>query len=786
MLNSRFGMFLAWGPELGFLYNDSYAELIADKHPGALGMRFADVWAEAWAELEPLIAQALGGEAVYFEEMPLVMNRKGFDEETWWTFSYSPVRDEIGDIVGVFCATHEATQKVLGERRDAAIKARQQRLFEQAPSFIVTMSGVEHRVDFVNDAHRALFGSHDWVGKTIREAFPSLADPGFFRKLDAVYAQGEVFEASAAEVRYQRKPDLPFETRYMTFVYAPVTEPDGSISGVFCEGFDLTEQVAAVEALAESEARLRHVNETLEQRVAERSRELADAMDFSRLALSAVGGVGVWTFDVGQGLFFCDAAISALYDIDPVAGAAGLTPARFLANLHPDDVAPLKAVMAGGLLTEGDLELEYRIRHSDGSVRHVLSRGHTYFENGEPVRRTGVGIDMTQQRQLEEQLRQAQKMEAVGQLTGGIAHDFNNLLAGISGSLELLQKRLGQGRFGDLERYIDGAQGASRRAAALTQRLLAFSRRQTLDPRPTDVNRLVGGMEDLVRRTIGPDIALEVVQAGGLWNTLIDGAQLENALLNLSINARDAMPDGGRITVETANKTIDARTARAYELAPGDFLSICVTDTGTGMPPAVVARAFDPFFTTKPLGQGTGLGLSMIYGFVRQSGGQVRVYSELGLGTTMCLYLPRFRGEVETAAETEDNVAVDAGAGETILVIDDEPTVRALMADVLTEAGYRVLDADDGPSGLAVLQSSARIDLLVTDVGLPGGMNGRQVADAARAIRPGLRVLFVTGYAENAAVGNGHLDPGMEVITKPFPMASLTSKVAEMLDRPQG
>lgn len=292
-------------------------------------------------------------------------------------------------------------------------------------------------------------------------------------------------------------------------------------------------------------------------------------------------------------------------------------------------------------------------------------------------------------------------------------------------------------------------------------------------------------MEDLVRRSIGPRVELEVVQAGGLWNSLVDGSQLENALLNLCINARDAMPDGGRITIETANRTLDAPTASTYELTPGDFLSICVSDTGTGMPADVVARAFDPFFTTKPLGQGTGLGLSMIFGFVRQSGGQVRISTELGQGTTLCLYLPRYRGKAEAPVDADGAVPLEQGAGETVLVIDDEPTVRALIVDVLGEAGYRVIEADDGPSGLAILQSAARIDLLVTDVGLPGGMNGWQVADAARATRAGLRVLFVTGYAENAAVGNGQLDPGMEVITKPFAMTALISKVAEMLDRPE-
>ena len=383
----------------------------------------------------------------------------------------------------------------------------------------------------------------------------------------------------------------------------------------------------------------------------------------------------------------------------------------------------------------------------------------------------------------EEALRQSQKMEAVGQLTGGIAHDFNNLLAGIIGSLELLERRISEGRLGGVERYITAAQSAARRAAALTQRLLAFSRRQTLDPRPTDLNRLIAGMEDLLRRTVGPSVTMEVVQAGGLWPTRVDPSQLENALLNLCINARDAMsPAGGRLTIETANKWLDAHHARERELPPGQYVSLCVTDTGTGMSPEVIARAFDPFFTTKPVGQGTGLGLSMIYGFVRQSGGQVRIYSEVGHGTTMCVYLPRHHGEAEEEAVAAPGAADAAGDGQTVLVIDDEPTVRMLIVEVLEERGYLAIEAADGPSGLRILQSDTRIDLLITDVGLPGGLNGRQVADAARTTRPELKVLFITGYAENAVVGNGHLDPGMEVITKPFVMADLATKIRELVD----
>jgi len=383
----------------------------------------------------------------------------------------------------------------------------------------------------------------------------------------------------------------------------------------------------------------------------------------------------------------------------------------------------------------------------------------------------------------EEALRHSQKMEAVGQLTGGLAHDFNNLLAGIMGGLELTRAKFAQGRTDGIDRYIDVSLRGVTRAAALTQRLLAFARRQTLDPKPTNVNRLIAGMEDMIRRTIGPAIDLEVVGAGGIWSTFVDAPQLENAILNLCINARDAMPDGGRLTIETANKWLDGKWASERDLSPGQYISLCVTDTGTGMSPDVIARVFDPFFTTKPIGEGTGLGLSMVYGFARQSGGQVRIYSEVGAGTTMCIYLPRHMQEQAEADEQEMNEhAEPGGTGEIVLVVDDEAAIRMLIAEVLNEAGYIAIEAADGPSALRILQSKARIDLLITDVGLPGGINGRQVADAGRLARPGLKVLFITGYAENAAVGNGHLEPGMQVMTKPFKMESLARRIREIVE----
>ena len=428
---------------------------------------------------------------------------------------------------------------------------------------------------------------------------------------------------------------------------------------------------------------------------------------------------------------------------------------------------------------------ENRYRHKDGGFRWIswvaAPEADLIYASGRHI--TAEKEQAEALRRTEEALRQAQKMEAVGQLTGGLAHDFNNLLAGISGSLELMQTRMQQGRLTDVDRYMTAAQGAAKRAAALTHRLLAFSRRQTLDPKPTDVNRLATGMQELIQRTVGPTIPVEVVGASGLWPALVDPSQLENALLNLCINARDAMPDGGRITIETANKWLDERAASKHDMPEGQYLSLCVTDTGIGMSPEVIARAFEPFFTTKPIGEGTGLGLSMIYGFAQQSGGQVRIYSEVGQGTTVCIYLPRHYGEVE-----DDDADVHVAdlprseQGETVLIVDDEPTVRMLVTDILEDLGYTAIEAGDSAAGLKVLQSDVRIDLLVTDVGLPGGMNGRQMADAARVHRPDLKVLFITGYAENAILGNGQLAPGMAVLTKPFAIDTMAARIRSMIE----
>ncbi len=393
-----------------------------------------------------------------------------------------------------------------------------------------------------------------------------------------------------------------------------------------------------------------------------------------------------------------------------------------------------------------------------------------------------VAAALAERSVIEEALRQSQKMEAVGQLTGGLAHDFNNLLTGISGSLELLKMRLGQGRVAEADRFITSAQTAANRAAALTHRLLAFSRRQTLDAKPTHANTLILSMVDLIQRTVGPAIEVKTMLAEPLWAVLCDPNQLENAILNLAINARDAMPDGGTLRIETASTTLDARNAVERDMQPGDYIAISVTDTGTGMTPEVAARAFDPFFTTKPIGMGTGLGLSMIYGFAKQSDGQVRIHSALGQGTAVKMLLPRATdgtpANIDGTAITE---APRAEEGETVLVVDDEAAVRMLVSEALEELGYLPLEAADASGGMKILQSKARIDLLITDVGLPGGMNGRQMADAARNLRPDLKILFITGYAEQSVLGSGTLGAGMHVLSKPFPLDTLASRIKNIL-----
>nr|WP_246556528.1 PAS domain-containing protein [Bradyrhizobium liaoningense] len=616
-----------------------------------------------------------------------------------------------------------------------------------------------------NPAYTQHAGIPNVVGQKVREMVPGEAD-GWVELYGGVLRTGR-------PIRFER--ELIATGRHLELAAFRVEPASRKQVAVLFQ--DIT-------ARKRTEQELQRLNETLEARVvaaiAERN-VFADIVEGTDAFVQVVDPNFRWLAINGASA----REFHRIYGILPKAGENMLE----LLEDQPEHRDAVRAVWARALAGEAFVEI---------AEFGQAGRARRFYEMRFNCLRDGSGqllgayqfsYDVTDRlkeqerlREAEEALRQSQKMEAVGQLTGGIAHDFNNLLTGIIGSLELLQTRLGQGRVNDIDRYVTAAQGAAKRAAALTHRLLAFSRRQTLDPRPTDLNRLVMGMEELIRRTVGPEIALEVVAAGGLWPTLIDASQLENALLNLCINARDAMPGGGRLTIETANRWLDEHGAGERDLEPGQYVSLCVTDTGAGMTAEVIERAFDPFFTTKPIGQGTGLGLSMVYGFVRQSGGQVRIYSEVGQGTTMCLYLPRhYAKEADKPSASATRTSIRPQASHTILIVDDEPSIRMLLTDALEEIGFNVLEAHDGPAGLNILQSDATIDLLVTDVGLPGGMNGRQLADAARTTQPALKVLFITGYAENAAIGNGQLAPDMQVLTKPFVVETLASRVLDMI-----
>ncbi len=622
---------------------------------------------------------------------------------------------------------------------------------------------VDYRFIEVNPAFEAQTGLHDAAGRWMRELAPA-HEQHWFDRLGGVALTGE-------PVRFE-SPAGALGGRWYDVHAFRIGEPKARRVAILFND---------ISARKRAEAALRELNVTLEGRVAERTGELLA----SERRFRAI-------FDSAFQFMALLAADGTVLEVNQTAMAwIGITPSGIVHRPFWQ-AAPMR----------DNPELQDKVRDAirHAALGHVVTGEHEMRGSGETravvdfslkpvlgadgsvVHLIAEGRDVTEFKLAQEQLRQAQKMEAVGQLTGGLAHDFNNLLAGISGSLELLQARLAQGRISDIGRYLVAAQDASKRAAALTHRLLAFSRRQTLDPRPIDANRLVAGMEELIRRTVGPAILVEVVAAAELWATLVDPGQLENALLNLAINARDAMPEGGKITINTGNKWLDARAARERDLAPGPYVSLCVSDTGTGMTPDVIARAFDPFFTTKPIGLGTGLGLSMVYGFARQSGGHACISSEPGRGAEVRLYLPRHNGQAEGRDEPAEKLASPrARQGETVLVIDDEPIVRMLVTEVLEDLGYRAIQAADGAAGLQVLQSGGRIDLLVTDVGLPG-MNGRQVADAGRMWHPGLKVLFITGYAENAVLNHVHLSAGMHVLTKPFAMDVLASRIKELIN----
>ena len=1003
-------MYLAWGDDLVSFFNDAYRPVLGDRVEAALGARFHELWADLWADLEPLCRRALAGEGVAQRDLMLPMIRDGTPAETWWTFTYSPVHDDSGAVAGMLCITSETTAQVVAERERRASEARLE-LALSAGDGIGTWDWSVPDDRVTADARFArLYGVDPEVaaaGAPVAAFFQRIHPddlPGVRTAIAEALRTGGEF---AAEYRLVR----PDAVRWVAAQGRCILAADGSPARFPGVSFDVTERRSASEALVAGEARLRAIfdavptgllfAETPSGRIVEAnarvaqilrhpmietpdiasyvrwiafhadgSRVRAEEFPLARTILTGEPATAEVLYQRGDGTLgwvrlasapiregrdgrmtgavvavvdidarrraeeglrarekelrliadalpslisfidtsltyrFANAAYEVWFDrpldqvvghtVREIIGEANFTPRRHHLDAalagreahfeiewpHPDgrhriadiryiprrdaedrvdglyafvqDITDRKRVeialaeevaartrernrlwetttdlmatagLDGFLKTVNPAwtralgwsrdELLARpfyaiIDEADhaetGAVVARLAAGETVEGFVDRViRKDGerltvswnavpegaqfyiVGRDITEQRQVEELLHQSQKIEAVGQLTGGIAHDFNNLLTGIVGSLDLMQTRIRQGRTDQIEKYAAAALSSANRAAALTHRLLAFARRQPLEPKPTNANTLAAGMEDLLRRTLSERVNLEIVTAGGLWLTLCDPHQLESAILNLAINARDAMLEGGRLVIETSNTHLDHAYGRLHpSVRPGQYVCVSVTDTGSGMSPEVAAKAFDPFFTTKPMGQGTGLGLSMIYGFAKQSEGHAKIYSEPGKGSTIKLYLPRYHGgTVQETTPAEADPGPRAEHGETVLVVEDEAVVRDLILEVLHDLGYRTLEAVDGPAGLAILASPVPIDLLITDVGLPG-LDGRAMVERSRATRPDLKVLFITGYAENAMFGRAGFEPGTQLITKPFPVETLATRIREIIAR---
>jgi PAS domain S-box-containing protein len=775
LLNTSHPMLIWWGSELIQFYNDAYRQVMGPlRHPHALGQRGRECWAEIWDAIGPRIEQVMsGGGATWHENQLVPVLRDGRLEQACWSYSYSPI-DEDGGTGGVLVICHDMTAGHLAsvarrEREAELARAQAEQALRQGEEELRTLAeAIPHHIWTARPD-----GWLDWFNPRVYEYAGCSRGELDGDRWGKIVHPDDVAGALAAwtravgcgepyEVEFRlRRADGAF--RWFLARAVAARDQQGRIMRWIGTNTDVHDHKLIADQLAE-------LNATLAQRVEEKTRERDRIWNVSQDLLLVAERNGVWR------------------TLNPAwTRTLGWSEAELLNRTsewleHPDDNGIAQAQFKRLGASEATVRFESRFRHKDGSYRWlswtgVADQDHVYAVARDVTAEKAAALRL---KATEEALLQSRKMEAVGQLTGGIAHDFNNLLTGIVGSLDLLQHRLTQGRTDNFARYINAAMTSANRAAALTHRLLAFARRQPLIPTSVDVNQLVGSLEDLLRRTIGETIDLEIIASNDLWFTLCDPNQLESALLNLAINARDAMPDGGKLTISTSNAWFDSVTADTPALLPGDYVCIVVTDSGVGMSAEVAARAFDPFFTTKPIGHGTGLGLSMIYGFARQSNGHVTIESKVGRGTSVWLYLPRHHGDVAAGHAAAARAAEHAATGETVLVVEDEPVVRAVIVEMLGEQGYRTLDAIDGPSGLEILRSRERIDLLVTDVGLPG-INGRQLADQARETRPDLKILFVTGYAESVAISKDFLQPGTEMMTKPFDLDVLSRRVRAMI-----
>ena len=816
-LHSSFPTAIYWGPELRLLYNDAWAPIPAERHPWALGRPGAEVWSDIWDVVGPQFGGVVAsGEGFSAYDQMLLMVRGGEALETYWNYSFTPIRGESGLVAGIFNQGNEITDRVMRDRSREAESARQRRMFQQAPGFITILHGPDHVFEFVNDSYVRMFGARDYVGRTVGQAFPELETQGYYELLDRVYRTGERFVATRMPVQLTF-PDGHDEQRFLDFIYEPMTDDDGKVSGIFCEGFDVTE-AGRTEAQLVTQT---HALETL-NRIAAATIIEQDLEQIVQLVTDA----GVALSEAAFGAFFYNVVDKAgeSYMLYSLSGIPRDSFARFPMPRNTDVFAPTfggEGVVRSDDITadprygrnaphrgmpEGHLPvrsyLAVPVVSRDGNVIGGLFFGHPEagrfsaqheslmsglaaqaaiaIENARLIQRVNDANETLEQRvaertteltQAHEALRQAQKMEAVGQLTGGIAHDFNNLLGAIMGGLDLIRRKPDDTK--RVLRYAEAGLQAAERGAKLTAQLLAFSRAQRLELRVVRMSVLLDGLRELLTRTLGPAVRLNIVQDGD-HAVRSDPTQLEMAVLNLAINARDAMPEGGALTISATSR----RVTGDAELADGDYLDLAVSDTGTGMEADVVARALDPFFTTKGVGKGTGLGLSQVYGIARQAGGTVRIDSVPGHGTIIHVLLPVTDSSDRLGQSEVADTGKAAPTSATVLVVDDDADMRGMLIDSLEALGYRVVEAADGLAGLDQLALHDP-DLLMLDFAMPG-MSGADVAQVALADRPDLPIIFCSGYSDTAAIERA-VGSDVPLLRKPFRIAELEAIVASAL-----
>ncbi|OQP86928.1 hybrid sensor histidine kinase/response regulator [Rhizobium rhizosphaerae] len=789
LVNSPIPQALLWGRDAVMLYNDGYSVIAGGRHPQALGRRVDEVWPEVRDWNSRILEAGFRGEVQSFRDQPMTLHPNGQAEDMIFDLFYTPIHNDAGGVDGVLCTVLDNTEQVRTTQALAESQAETRRIANALP-LLVGYFGQDGIYRFANRSYVEWFGRtpEEVIGRHLREVI----GPGFYENRKALIARGLAGEAIVTDTVIER-PDGT--QRAAEVRYVPDRREDGSVEGVHVLIIDIAERKQVEADLTRSNARF-------------------------AAAVEAVHGI-LWTNSADGRM------------VGPQPGWSALTGQSFAdyqnygwANaVHPEDRAPSIATWRAAVAAKQTYVWEHRLRRHDGAWRIFAIRAVPILDDGGEIAEwVGIHTDITDQREAEsalkrhavdlerqvrhreraeEQLRllnetlearveeeiavrraaqvalqQAQKMETIGKLTGGVAHDFNNLLQVVSGNLQLLSKDvIGNER---AERRVTNALAGVARGAKLAAQLLAFGRRQPLEPKVTNIGRFLNGMDDLLRRSLGEAIEIETMVAGGLWNSFVDPLQVENAVLNLAINARDAMEGHGKLTIEVGNAFLDDRYARIQgDVEPGQYVCLSVSDTGSGMTPEVLEQVFEPFFSTKPEGKGSGLGLSMVYGFVKQSGGHVKIYSEVGQGTTVKIYLPRATDGEDREVEVQSGPVV--GGNETVLVVEDDDEVRATVVEMLTDLGYGVLKATNAQNALSVIESGIAIQLLFTDVVMPGTLKSTELARRARERLPGIAVLFTSGYTENAIVHGGRLDPDVELISKPYTREMLARKIRHVL-----